>query len=263
MTWYDRDVLTFRPFQLVALVGLSSCTFDTGGIAPTATPDARTGDVPAILDFHTESVPGDLGPGDGPADAPRDAIVDTPTEGPLNDGPLVDVTPDVAAPDGPLPDTQPPPPPPACASGSPSFVFAADKMVICSTSNKTQCTAHTACNEPAWHLCTASEYLARGGKTIVPPSSSVWLAACIRSGGGQVHAPTDGVCPACNTATASNVCTAWPCTGGSCSFTRSDAELGIGTKNGCRRVGVNDPATGAYWTMGRSSTLLPGAVCCY
>jgi hypothetical protein len=36
----------------------------------------------------------------------------------------------------------------------------------------------------------------------------------------------------------------------------------VGSKDACRRVGANTPATAANWTMGRSFYPLNGAVCC-
>jgi pentapeptide MXKDX repeat protein len=175
------------------------------------------------------------------------------------------LSPDVLSPDVMSPDLDSPDlgSPLACAVGQPLFVWPAGKMVMCSAGkNITPCGAPAICNTAAgWSLCTASQYLARGGKTTAPPlQDNAWLSGCIRSGGAP-YAPTDTLCPGnCKAGSAPAATVAWQCGPGS--FTRSDAYLAVLTRTACRRVGVNSAAYEGFWSFRATNQPRPNVVCC-
>ena len=65
-----------------------------------------------------------------------------------------------------------------CSLSDPTRVI----MTACTTAGRTQCEAVDEC-EPGWHACTATDYVARGGRDVAPSFSATnraWLAACVR-----------------------------------------------------------------------------------
>jgi hypothetical protein len=164
--------------------------------------------------------------------------------------------PDLPKPDLPKPDLSPAS---ACTSGSPIFSFKAN-MVICAITASDQCGAGAACNAAGgWHLCKATEYLSRGGKTMLPPGSS-WLASCIRSGAAP-HAPTDAVCASCAEKVASWALVDWKCAPSTGTSTNA-GNVGVVARNLCNRVGLNVAQTEASWGMSYASTTRTQSVCC-
>jgi hypothetical protein len=246
-----------RRSLLLAWVMIGACRFDSAGLPGAA--DRQPGDWPAT----------DAPLRDGPAEH---AIVDqNPTADGRPDRAALDARPDKALPpDQPIkpdqyvpPDQyikpdQPPPGPP-CTAGTPPFTFQAN-MVICKGAVAlTQCQAASACNT-GWHLCTASEYVARGGRTKQPPTGG-WIAGVIRSG-GKAHAPTDGVLAACgisSLATWADI--AWTCSP-QFLWQANDPDIAVVTNAACRRLGADDPANAAYWIFEMGFQTTSWAVCC-
>jgi hypothetical protein len=149
--------------------------------------------------------------------------------------------------------------PTACASGPPTFSYAAD-MVICSDpTGVDQCSAQSLCNMAAgWHLCTATEFRARGGKK-TPAQSPAWIAGCIRAGGAP-HAPVDAVC-LCTAAAAPLAAVHYSCD--TSLFGESpEAHVGLVSYGLCFSVGTLSPTTEAYWVSSPSHSARGAAVCC-
>ncbi len=195
-------------------------------------------------------------------------------DGPLPDGPLPDgqrldgPLPDGPLPDGPLPDTLLPDAPlsdgpvqPPCASGATKGQTYAANMVVCGGSAQVnQCSAAPLCNTAGgWSMCTASQFLARGGKTTVTVKRA-WLAACIRNNSTPT-APTNAICSSCMGTNLSAGGVGWRCTG-SKSDTKSNAYIGVASFFECRRVGVNTTAVEGDWHPFASAGVVDSAVCC-
>ncbi len=150
---------------------------------------------------------------------------------------------------------------PPCALGTPLESYAAE-MVICDLAAKTpQCEAAKACNAAAgWRLCTATEFLDRGGRD-KPTAAVAWLGSCIRSGGAP-HAPTDSICGPCQAAGIATVDLAWPCPPINGSAYGNGDHVGVGSSNMCLRIGTNDAAWEGFWEPGRLNQPRTAAVCC-
>lgn len=204
--------------------------------------------------------------GEPAADAPRgvDAARDLPTtsDGPPGgrDGPpptgdgLVDAEP--------TPDTGPPPP--RCASGcseTATYGTPVPTMVICRSSSKiNQCGANNRCGK-GWHLCTAGEYLKRGGAakpagtTLVPLEA--WIQGCVRSGASP-HAPTNNVC-SCSSKQGTPARYCWR---GSKLYGGPELHVGVLAHGRKHAVGVNTQATTAYWKAAPSTLATLYSMCC-
>lgn len=153
----------------------------------------------------------------------------------------------------------------ACAptsGGTTSVPYQHDMWRCQGTSLFDQCAAHSYCNEAAgWHLCTASEYLARGGKAKPGGGPLAWIAGCVRDSAGVV-APRDGLCDAsCKQTLAGTPTYRWDCTGGN-PIPTSTVNLGIGTASACFRLGVDDPANAAFWDAPGVHQKRNAALCC-
>lgn len=137
----------------------------------------------------------------------------------------------------------------------------ASNMVLCTgpSLDADQCMAEATFCAPGWHLCTASEFLARGGTTM-PASNAAWLAACIRENGGTVTTPSDGICSSCAQATASTEVLARGCTNGV--YSANGSYVGVLATAGCFGVGPDGVGPQAYWQSMPSQFSWPGAVCC-
>jgi hypothetical protein len=138
-------------------------------------------------------------------------------------------------------------------------------VACCTGPVVSQCGAASMCNISAgWHLCTASEYLARYPVVGLPPGSAFLnarLAGCIRSGSAP-YSPTDGVC-ACSGGTSTALEASWLCSGASYSGSGNSASfMGVKTSGTCHRVGVNSSSTQGYWTWDEATATLPDALCC-
>ncbi len=279
--------MTRYAFRMLGFVGLlaGGCSFNTTGLSPSradrpAGSEGGARDAASDLRYDAASdvpVSDQLGLEPKPvSDSPRSDLP------PKQDLPKQDLAPkpdlakpkpdlakpDLAKPDLPKPDLPKPKPdlpkpdltpPEPCASGAPSFTFQTN-MVICVGASSDQCGAAKACNAAGgWHLCTASEYLARGGKTAHPTGNS-WLASCIRSGGAP-HAPTDVVCTSCGGGTGGFSIVEWNCamTEG---ISTNALWIGVIAQNACARVGTSAVQHQANWGMSYASTKRTQSVCC-
>jgi hypothetical protein len=129
-----------------------------------------------------------------------------------------------------------------------------------------QCGAEDLCNlAGGWHLCTASEYLARGG-TASGAAEKAWLASCVRSDGQTPTAPSDSRCAVCDVSgsTSNSAEVGWWCTTGQAQYTLPHNHVGVRTNSGCLRVGLNDPAHEAHWAPLSSGAwaVATAAACC-
>jgi hypothetical protein len=160
------------------------------------------------------------------------------------------------------------PSPPPCASGQPkqNYCNRADTseviMAVCPGYIDSQCDAGEACG-PGWHLCTGTDYLARGGRDIPQPDGivSAWIAACVRDPTGTRL--RDGVCSECSER---DIAGAWAmiygCTGVSLSPGMEGPAVGVVTDRSCHRLQDNVPATAGYWSLDWAYGISAHAVCC-
>jgi len=203
----------------------------------------------------------DTGVGDGAKDGrPPDSPL---PDGPLSDSPRVDAARDVGTSDTRAADLASDvfvPPTAACASGSRRFSYT-PTMAVCRGAKSTQCEAAKLCAK-TWHLCTVTEFLARGGRTINPGlADDAWLAGCTRS--GTLHAPKDGICSSCVRAGSSFTAVGWSCKDGSTTLSMSSVVLGVTNAQNCRRLGVNSAANAARWRARNVDDDSDSAMCCY
>ena len=150
---------------------------------------------------------------------------------------------------------------PPCASGvSPGQMYS-PTMIVCNSSQTVdQCNAHLLCNEPAWHLCKASEFKARNGTT-TPAQDSGWIASCSRVN-SKDQAPSEDICPACNPMTQPGLTTStWDCSGAD-PINSDLRHLGVINCGVCRRVGINNSSNGAFWQAYGSGSNQLAAICC-
>ena len=132
-------------------------------------------------------------------------------------------------------------------------------MVICGLAKfVNQCQAATLCDAAAgWKLCTASQFLARGGKTGFLVTKA-WIASCIRKA-GVMQPPSDSVC-SCVNSKSTEVGSSWPCAGAG-GLTSDNAEVGVRSFNSCRRIGTQ-ASPGGYWKNLAPEKPLSAALCC-
>ncbi len=152
------------------------------------------------------------------------------------------------------------PAPLGCSSGFTNIFAYASNMILCQTTGSAfnQCKA-AGCAAPG-HLCTASEFRARGGVAQAAPAVA-WLAGCIRSGGSS-SAPTDMVCGDCSGFAQLNADLAWSCSSGAVLLNSDAVAVGLATASTCRRVGTNSATTAAYWKPLSTEQMLQAVVCC-
>jgi hypothetical protein len=201
-------------------------------------------------------------------DAPQDSLpfddatldklpLDVGTDQPVDVVPLSDLF-DAKAPDT-AGDTSSPPP---CANSTQNTVGAWTNMTLCEGPTGIPQDQAAALCAPGWHLCTAADYLARGGKKKVTnvQSPSYWLAACVVPG----TPPLDTTCVGWTTGCASTCTVGWGCTGPpGVSRTGSDRYPLKGPHPYCYRMGQDDAKYGAYWfALTPTSTTPTGAICC-
>jgi hypothetical protein len=136
-------------------------------------------------------------------------------------------------------------------------------MAACLGYGLDQCELMDDC-EPGWHACTATDYVARGGRDVVPDLSSAtnraWLAACAQDQGDSRF--RNEACSYCGDTTFEPV-VEWWCDGevvyeGGMAGTT----LGVLTQPECMRVGENLSANGAHWGMGFTTTGPSFVMCC-
>jgi hypothetical protein len=146
-----------------------------------------------------------------------------------------------------------------CRLSAPNEVI----MAVCSAAGRDQCEVIDDC-EPGWHACTATDYVARGGRDVVPDFSSntdrAWLAACVQDVGDSRFRNVP--CSHCGDASFEPV-VQWWCDGevvyeGGMAGTT----LGVVAGPECMRVGSNLPGNGAYWSASFTSGAPSFVMCC-
>ncbi|HEV8247745.1 MAG TPA: hypothetical protein VGP93_18350 [Polyangiaceae bacterium] len=156
---------------------------------------------------------------------------------------------------------------PACSEGVPEQYYceaAATShpiMAACPSFAQSQCEAGSAC-APGWHLCTGSEYLARGGRD-VPPSSAIiygWIAACVRDETGKLY--HDGVCSVCGVESGFPPAKIYDCSGTDLGPGVIDDSIGAVIDHECHRIGVNQADKGGYWAIYWAGYSAGYSICC-
>lgn len=207
---------------------------------------------------EVQNTDGDKSPPDANPDRPV-VPLDTNIEDHRRDKPEPDSRHDIATPDTTTDVTSVLPP---CKGSKHNPINAWTGMTLCegpSGINQDQATG--LCNT-GWHLCTATDYLTRGGKMQVTSvqSPSYWLAACVIPGQPPLDSTCAGWLPGCP----SYCQVGWGCTGGS-GVSRKDSDRFPlkGPHPYCYQMGQNDPKYGAYWfALTPTSTTPTGAICC-
>jgi hypothetical protein len=136
-------------------------------------------------------------------------------------------------------------------------------MVACPASGRTQCEVIDEC-EPGWHACTATDYVARGGRDMAPSFSTTnraWLAACAQDVDGTRL--KNEACSLCGQEVGYAPAVQWWCDGEVVyEGGMSGDTLGIHTSPECMRVGKNDANHAAFWSMGFSGGAPSFVMCC-
>jgi hypothetical protein len=201
----------------------------------------------ATFDTTPDASPPDAGPPDAGADAGG-------SDGGIDAGATIDAgPPDAGATD---------------AGSTPctfelAHTYGAD-MVVCGPGamkiSADQCEAEATFCAPGWTLCTASQFLARGGMTDPAPYAA-WIAGCIREGGGAVTTPTDRICACTPGARASLELLGIGCDG-TTEYRADGANIGIVASPGCYAAGPSGVGPMARWQPMPTPAAWTGAVCC-
>jgi hypothetical protein len=145
-----------------------------------------------------------------------------------------------------------------CRLSDPSDVI----MAVCSSAGRDQCEVMDSC-EAGWHPCTATDYVARGGRDVVPDfggTSRAWLAACVQDLGDSRF--KNEPCSHCGDAQFEPV-VEWWCDGEVVyEGGMAGSSLGVVANPECMRVGSNLPANGAHWGMAFADGTPPSVMCC-
>jgi len=147
-----------------------------------------------------------------------------------------------------------------CKKSDPGRVI----MAVCSAAGRTQCEVIDEC-EPGWHACTATDYVARGGRDVAPAFSSntdrAWLAACVRDVDGNKL--KNEACSVCGQDPAYPPSIEWWCDGTVVYEGGMDGDtLGVVAAPECMRVGANSAGNGAFWSMSFSEGAPSFVMCC-
>jgi hypothetical protein len=149
--------------------------------------------------------------------------------------------------------------PSTACSYAPELVYAPN-MVTCYSGPvcNTHCTAETACNVAGgWHLCTVTEFLARGGKT-TPNTRAAWIAGLM----SKNSIPNNGISSNCNN-NSSIEPDGWACDGSgtveSTSSTKTDA---VSAGWWCVRLGKDVPEAAAHWESQGAGSYGCYSLCC-
>jgi len=146
-----------------------------------------------------------------------------------------------------------------CSTSDPTRVI----MATCSASSPSQCEAVQEC-EPGWHACSATDYVARGGRDVAPNFSTTnraWLAACVRDVSSAQF--MNNACSVCDQEPNRPPSVQWYCDGTAVyAGGMAGDTLGIHTFPECTRVGENTDDHGAFWRMGFSASGPTFVVCC-
>lgn len=232
---------------------LAECPFDAsvimpdGGVPDDAMVDAGSdaGVDASVADAGDAAIEMmDAGP-DAGSDAGRDA-------GPRDGGPPDSGPPDAGSDAG----TDAGPSPIGCGDGTVDQAYPSADMVGCNGS-ATQCAADTLCGS-GWHLCTYSEYEARGGATVVTTAFR-WIASCVRRADCTVEAtPTDGICGSCSRTGGTATTLGTSCPAGS---TLTDTDCPLGAVAGMSSWRLLGESTCTRSTVSATNGLY-GATCC-
>lgn len=159
----------------------------------------------------------------------------------------------------------------ACRSAAPAQVYCDRSqpshvvMAVCSTAGRNQCDALEGCG-PGWSACTASQYVARGGRDVPPEFSNTnraWLAACVQDANGR--GLRNASCEPCTEFDpAYDPEVMWWCADGAVVYEggMDGDKLGVVTSPECFRVGANSPSNSAYWAIDFASGGTTFVVCC-
>lgn len=147
-----------------------------------------------------------------------------------------------------------------CGGSAPAFAYPGSQMVICKSNlSLSLCLAVLGCGG-GLHVCTATEFRARGGMTTPAPYAG-WLSSCTRNH-TVPQAPSNVVC-SCGSETVAAAQVSWKCSAGAGGPTSSDQRyLGVASHSECRRVGIDDPSTEAYWHPRPNGSPSNYVVCC-
>lgn len=162
------------------------------------------------------------------------------------------------------------PPTNPCVSGAnDAMTYAVDMHICAGGTSATACQIEaTTCNTAGgWHVCTATEFLARGGKTMAA-TQNAWLKSCLRDSSGQANAPSDNYCTVCGNQTGTTIFEVISTCANPSSFTGSNyIHLAVRAASTCNLLGPSaipvDPRVPAYWSYSIGATIFPAAVCCY
>jgi hypothetical protein len=137
-------------------------------------------------------------------------------------------------------------------------------MAVCSTSGRSQCEVISQC-ESGWHACTATDYVARGGRDVAPSFSSntdrAWLAACVRDASGTQL--KNEPCSVCGQDPGSAPSIQWWCDGEVVYAGGMEGDtLGVLAAPECMRVGATAASHGAFWSMSFSDGAPNFVMCC-
>ncbi len=137
-------------------------------------------------------------------------------------------------------------------------------MAVCSAAGRSQCEVMSEC-EPGWHACTATDYVARGGRDVPPAFSSAtdraWLAACVRDVTGTEF--KNEPCSVCGQDPSYEPSIQWWCDGAVVyEGGMAGDTLGVLAGPDCMRVGMNAASHGAFWSMSFSDGAPSFVMCC-
>ncbi len=151
----------------------------------------------------------------------------------------------------------------AASAGTMSMPGWASSMRGCVTAPDTydQCSAEQLCRTSAgWHLCSATEYKARGGLTTSTSGVVLWLGGCSVRLASSMQPLADGSCTCAAVLDPVPASANFSCNGttGAANYLLS---LGASTNGSCHSI-TGLPADQAYWLGIAPTTKLGGAMCC-
>jgi hypothetical protein len=137
-------------------------------------------------------------------------------------------------------------------------------MKICNgTEPVSQCMASASCNAAGWHLCTTSEYYARGGSNAGPQQGvwPAWIAGCVRVSVGAEIRTLPSVCPTCRSIAFPPLSLHTSCGQKTPGPAWTEPDVGVAAAGECNQL-VNDPFVGMWETL-PAVTTLTRVVCCH
>lgn len=137
------------------------------------------------------------------------------------------------------------------------------QMVVCGYAQTfTQCNAWARCARPTWHVCTGSEYRARGGQSTAPTAllDPAWIAACVREAGVAGH--KDRECLSCLTTTTAKADTVAQVCPSLNPFVESSEWVGMASTTTTTTPATDDPGACAFWSPKPAYLPLDHVLCC-